>query len=399
MKTDFAFDYTSVKIPTPYYIIDRAAIRRNMAIIERVRREAGCKILLAMKAFSTWGFFRDMAPFLDGIAASSYNEVRLGKEEFGKQVHLFSPAYSRDEFKAVLPMVDYFVFNSENQFQLWKPLIKGLKRKVHCGFRINPEYSEVQTEIYNPCTSRSRFGIRAESMQGVSFAGIDGLHFHTMCQQGSDVLVRTLELVEERFSKYFKKIKWINFGGGHHITRKGYDVEQLIELVIAFRKKYHLDIFLEPGEAHVLNTGYLVATVLDVIENPGGLDVVILDTSASAHMPDVLEMPYTPEIIGARRVVESVDTDSPLEEGRYKYIVGSKTCLSGDSIGEYLFRRPLKVGDRVLFADMAQYTMCKNTTFNGLQLPSIVACDSDVRGGAVEVLRSFGYEDFKNRLS
>ncbi|HBT75368.1 MAG TPA: carboxynorspermidine decarboxylase [Planctomycetaceae bacterium] len=398
------FDYTVFDIPTPYYVIDRALIRRNMKILQDVQERSGCKILLALKAFSTWCAFKDMAPYLAGVAASSYNEVRLGREEFGKLVQLYSPAYADEEIKSVLPMVDYLVFNSEAQFKLFHPHIKKIrdkeKRKIHCGYRINPEYSEVLTEIYNPCTSRSRFGIRIETMHEISsLSGIDGFHFHTMCQQGSDVLVRTLELVEERFGKYFKKLKWINFGGGHHITRAGYDVDQLCDVIADFRKRTKLEVFLEPGEAHVLNTGFLVSSVLDVNENPSSIDVAIVDTSAAAHMPDVLEMPYTPELVGARRVVEIVDTDSPLEEGRYKYVIGGKTCLSGDLIGEYLFRKPLKIGDRVTFADMSQYTICKNTMFNGLNPPSIVTCDSEVPGGAVEIVRRFGYEDFKSRLS
>ena len=397
---EHAFDFASVKIPTPYYIIDRAALRRNMAIHADVQKRTGCKILLALKAFSTWGVFKDMAPYLGGVAASSLHEVRLGKEKFGKEVHMYSPAYSELELEESLPMVDYLIFNSNNQFERFQPLLKALGRKIHCGFRVNPEYSEVQMEIYNPCTNRSRFGMRSDVISDVSLRGINGFHFHTMCQQGSDVLARTLELVEERFGKYFRRLKWINFGGGHHITRKGYDIDGLCDIINDFRKKYNgIDVFLEPGESHVLNTGFLVSTVLDVIENPTSIDVAILDTSAASHMPDVLEMPYMPEMLGARRVIEATDTDMPLDEGRYKYIVGSKTCLSGDIIGEYRFRKPLKVGNRVVFTDMSQYTMCKNTMFNGLRLPTIVSCDSDVKGGDVEVIREFGYEDFKNRLS
>jgi len=396
---EHAFDFASVKIPTPYYIIDRSALRRNMVVHADVQKRTGCKILLALKAFSTWGVFKDMAPYLDGVAASSLNEVRLGKEEFGKTIHMYSPAYCETELKEALPIVDYLVFNSANQFERFQPLVKEWGRKIHCGYRINPEYSEVQMEIYNPCTNRSRFGMRSDVLHEVSLKGIDGFHFHTMCQQGSDVLARTLELVEERFGRYFRKLKWINFGGGHHITRKGYDVDGLCEIINDFRKKYGLDVFLEPGESHILNTGFLVSTVLDVIENPTSIDVAILDTSAAAHMPDVLEMPYTPEMLSARRVLESTDTDVPLDEGRYKYIIGSKTCLSGDIIGEYRFKKPLKVGDRVVFSDMSQYTMCKNTMFNGLRLPSIVSCDSEVKGGDVKVIREFGYEDFKKRLS
>jgi carboxynorspermidine decarboxylase len=393
------FDYTSVDIETPYYIIDRASLRRNMEIHADVQKRTGCRILLAMKAFSTWCVFHDMAPYLAGAAASSVNEVLLAKEEFGKIIQMYSPAYSEAELRTILPYIDYLVFNSSNQYEFFRHLVKEQDRKIHCGYRINPEYSEVQMDIYNPCTNRSRFGMRVEVLSEVTMKGIDGLHFHTMCQQGSDVLFRTLELVEERFEKFLRKVKWINFGGGHHITRKGYDVDGLCDIINNFKEKYELDVFLEPGESHVLNTGYLVATVLDVIENPTSIDVAILDTSASAHMPDVIEMPYTPEILRARRVVEAMDTDMPLEEGRYKYIVGSKTCLSGDIIGEYLFKKPLKVGDRVVFADMSQYTICKNTMFNGLRLPSIVTCDSDTPDGNVQVVKEFHYADFKHRLS
>lgn len=393
------FDYANLKIPTPYYIIDRALLRKNMMLLEDVQHRCGCRILLAMKSFSTWGVFSDMVPFLSGVATSSYNEAMLGKEEFGKLIHMYSPAYSKQELRSVLPLVDYLVFNSLNQWKMFKPIVQKYERKIHCGLRINPEYSEVQTEIYNPCTNRSRFGIRQEGLELSDLKGIEGFHFHTMCQQGSDVLMRTLELVEERFGRFLKKLKWINFGGGHHITRRGYDVNHLCEIVTHFRRKYGLEVFIEPGEAHVLNTGFLVSTVLDVIENPNSIDVVIVDTSAAAHMPDIIEMPYTPEMLGARRVVEAVDTDHPLEEGRYKYIIGSKTCLSGDIIGEYLCSKPLKVGDRVVFSDMSQYTMCKNTTFNGLHLPAIVSCDSDSPSGNVRVIRKFDYIDFKSRLS
>ena len=393
-----SFDYSSIKIPTPYYIIDRALLRRNMKILSDVQSRSGGKILLALKAFSTWGVFSDMIPFLSGVTCSSVHEAMLGKEEFGKEIHMYSPAYSREEMKSLLPLVDHLVFNSINQWKLFRPKIQKYERKIQCGLRINPEYSEVQHEMYNPCNNRSRFGIRADELELSDLKGIDGFHFHTMCQQGSDVLERTLELVVEKFERFFRKLKWINFGGGHHITRKGYDVDYLCNIISHFRAKYGLDVYLEPGEAHVLNTGFLVATVLDVIENPNSIDVVIVDTSASAHMPDVIEMPYVPEILNARRVVETM-FDGPLEEGRYKYIVGSKTCLSGDIIGEYLFKKPLRVGQRVTFTDMSQYTMCKNTAFNGLQLPAIVSVDSDTPSGSVRVIRKFDYSDYKVRLS
>ncbi|MDO5565604.1 MAG: carboxynorspermidine decarboxylase [Planctomycetia bacterium] len=396
------FDYAALDTPTPYYIIDRALIRRNMAILQDVQDRTGCRILLALKAFSTWGVFDEISPYVAGVTCSSLNEARLGKEHFepGKEIHVYSPAYSMNEMIELCKIADHIVFNSLAQWKAFRGVVENAGRKIEVGLRINPEYSEVGLEIYNPCTTRSRFGVRLEGLIDAgpgALEGIDGFHFHTMCQQGSDVLQRTLEVVCERFERYFDQVKWINFGGGHHITRMGYDVNRLCKIVNDFQAKYGLDVILEPGETHVIHTGFLVSTVLDVIENPNGIDVVILDTSAAAHMPDVLEMPYTPEILGARRNVE--DCDAPLEEGRFKYIVGSKTCLSGDIIGEYMFPYPLKIGDRLTLEDMSQYTTCKNTTFNGIQLPSIVSCDSDVEGGKFYVHRRFDYADFRNRLS
>ncbi|MDO5309097.1 MAG: carboxynorspermidine decarboxylase [Planctomycetia bacterium] len=396
------FNYAAAPTETPYYIIDRALIRRNMRTLEYIQKEAGCRILLALKAFSTWAVFDEMEPYLAGVAASSLNEARLGREHFSKtkDVHVYSPAYSEAEMVELCKIADYIVFNSFQQWQKFRPLLESCGRKIQVGLRINPEYSEVSLEIYNPCTNRSRFGVRLENLVDLgedALDGVDGFHFHTMCQQGSDVLQRTLEVFCERFEKYFHRIKWVNFGGGHHITRMGYDIEHLINLVKSFRERYGLEVLLEPGETHVLHTGLLISTVLDVIENPNGVDVAIVDVSASAHMPDVLEMPYTPEILNARRAVE--DVEGPLAEGAHKYIVGCKTCLSGDVIGEYMFPRPLQVGDRLSFEDMSQYTICKNTTFNGIQLPSIVSCDSDVPGGNFQVHRKFNYEDFKTRLS
>ena len=396
------FDYTAVDISTPYYIIDRALIRRNMEILADVRKKTGVKILLALKAFSTWGVFDEISPFVDGVAASSLNETRLGQDYFGKgkEIHVYSPAYSQEEMDALCKIADHIVFNSLAQWKRFRKTVESAGRKIEVGLRINPEYSEVQLEIYNPCTTRSRFGVRLEGLIDAgddALDGIDGFHFHTMCQQGSDVLHRTVDVVCERFEKYFDKIRWINFGGGHHITRQGYDVARLCKILNDFRKKYGLDIILEPGETHVIHTGFLVATVLDVIENPNGIDVLIVDTSAAAHMPDVLEMPYTPEILGAKRALE--DYDAPLEEDGYKYIIGAKTCLSGDNIGEYTFPRPVKIGDRLAFEDMSQYTTCKNTTFNGVQLPAIVSCDSDQPDIPFRVHRTFDYNDFRNRLS
>ncbi|MGI5831045.1 MAG: carboxynorspermidine decarboxylase [Thermoguttaceae bacterium] len=396
------FDYSQVDIDTPYHIIDRALIRRNMKILADVRKRTGARILLALKAFSTWGVFDEISPHIDGVAASSLNEARLGLDYFGKgkEIHVYSPAYAQEEMVAICKIADHIVFNSLDQWRRFRPTVEKAPRRIEVGLRINPEYSEVQLEIYNPCTTRSRFGVPLEGLIDAgkdALDGIDGFHFHTMCQQGSDVLQRTVQVVCERFDKYFGCLKWINFGGGHHITRRGYDINRLCRIITGFQQKYNLDVILEPGETHVLHTGFLVATVLDVIENPNGIDVLIVDTSAAAHMPDVLEMPYTPEILGARLNVD--DYESPLDEGGYKYIIGSKTCLSGDIIGDYTFNHPIKIGDRLVFEDMSQYTICKNTTFNGIQLPSILSCDSDVDGGLFRVHRKFDYNDFRNRLS
>ena len=396
------FDYSAAPTPTPYYLIDRALIRRNMKILQRVQKETGCRILLALKAFSTWGVFDELEPYLSGIAASSLHEALLGRDHFSaeKEIHVYSPAYSEEEMVELCKVADHIVFNSLSQWRRFRKIVKNCGRKIEVGLRINPEYSEVPHEIYNPCTGRSRFGVRLNSLLAEgddALDGIDGLHFHTMCEQGSDVLQRTLDVVCARFERFFNKVKWINFGGGHHITRQGYGVEKLIALVNDFRKKYGLDVILEPGEAHVIHTSFLVATVLDVISNPTGIDVAIFDASTAAHMPDVLETPYTPEILGAKRVVE--DVEGPLEEGRYKYVIGGKTCLSGDLLGEYLFDSPLQIGTRLCVEDMAHYTMVKNTTFNGVQLPSIVSCDSDVPGGDFRIIRKFNYDDFRNRLS
>lgn len=395
------FDYAALSDQTPYYITDRALLRENMRIMREVQNQTGCRILLALKAFSTWGFFDEVTPYLAGCSASSVNEAKLGAEFFqNKEIHVYSPAYTESEIDKLCGFVHTIIFNSLAQVEKFRDKIKNCGRKIEIGLRINPEYTEVRKEIYNPCTTRSRFGVRQETLAEAgphALDDIDGLHFHSMCQQGSDVLQRTLEVFCERFEKYFDQIKWVNFGGGHDITRMGYDVNRLCSLVRKFHKKYGLNVILEPGEAHVLHTGFLVATVLDLIENPTGIDVAILDTSATAHMPDVLEMPYTPEILGARRNVE--DVDAPLEEGRYKYIIGCKTCLSGDVIGEYLFPKPLQIGDRLILEDMAQYTICKNNFFNGVDLPSIVSCDSEVKNGDFQVIRKFTYDDFKGRLS
>ncbi|MDO5516352.1 MAG: carboxynorspermidine decarboxylase, partial [Clostridium sp.] len=327
--------------------------------------------------------------YLKGVTASSLFEARLGYEEMGKQVHIFAAAYREDEFDEIMEYCDHIVFNSFNQWRLYRDKVKKYNqehsdKKIECGLRINPEYSEIETDIYNPCFKNSRMGITLENFEEDELEGIDGLHFHTMCEQNSDTLERTLKAVEEKFGKYLKNMKWLNFGGGHHIARKDYDIEKLIDCINYMKNKYGVDVYLEPGEGVAINTGFLVCTVLDVIKN--GMDIAILDTSAACHMPDVLEMPYRPEIING---------GNP-NEYEYTYRLGGPTCLAGDIIGDYSFKEPLKPGDKLVFCDMAHYSMVKNNTFNGINLPSIVKY-SEEKG--IEVIKEFGYEDFKNRLS
>lgn len=379
MKIDFK------SLPTPCYIVDEELLRKNLEILNSVQERTGCKILLAEKGFSMFSVFPLIGKYLKGITASSLFEARLGYEEMGKEVHIFSPAYIEEEFDEILRYCDHIVFNSFNQWNKYKDRVKNYKqKKIECGIRINPEYSEIETPIYNPCYENSRLGVTLANFRPDELDGIDGLHFHTMCEQGSDTLERTIKVVDEKFGKYIKNMKWINFGGGHHITRPGYDIETLVRCIMYFRDKYGVDVYLEPGEAVALNTGFLVAKVLDIMEN--GMKIAILDTSAACHMPDVLEMPYRPNII---------DSGQP-GEYPYTYRLGGLTCLAGDVIGDYSFKEPLKPGDRLVFCDMAHYTMVKNNTFNGVNLPSIVL-NSEKEG--IKVIRRFGYEDFKNRLS
>lgn len=355
-----------------------------MEVLKGVADRTGCKILLAQKAFSMYSLYPFMAEYLDGTTASSLFEARLGYEEFGKEVHIYAPAFKEEEIEEILSICDHIVFNSGSQWKQFRQKVKDCGRKVECGLRINPEYSEIETDMYNPCFTNSRMGTTLESCSEEDMEGMDGLHFHTMCEQNSDVLKRTIDAVDQKFGRYLKAMKWLNFGGGHHITREDYNIDTLEECILYMKEKYQLQIYLEPGEAIPLNTGYLVTQVLDIMKN--GMDIAILDTSAACHMPDVLEMPYRPEIIAGGR------------PGEYKftYRLGGPTCLSGDIIGDYSFQEPLKPGDKLVFCDMAHYTMVKNNTFNGMNLPSIGICDEK---GEVQIIKEFGYKDFKHRLS
>lgn len=375
-------DFNSVE--TPCYIVDERLLRKNLQILKYVQDKTGAKILLATKAFSMFSTFSIIAEYLNGVTSSSLFEARLGYEEMGKEVHIYSPAYIEKDFDDILKYSDHIVFNSFSQWEKYKEKVKNFNKKIDVGIRINPEYSEIETDLYNPCFKNSRMGTTISNFQGKDLTGIDGLHFHTMCEQNSDTLKRTLKVVDEKFGQYIKNMKWINFGGGHHITRDDYDLDTLIECIMFIKNKYNIDVYLEPGEAVALNTGFLVTTVLDTMKN--GMDIALLDTSATCHMPDVLEMPYRPKIIGAGEP----------NEFQYTYRLGSPTCLSGDVIGDYSFPKPLKERDRLIFCDMAIYSMVKNNTFNGINLPSIYFNTQDT---GMKLIKKFGYEDFKGRLS
>lgn len=374
------YDFNNLK--TPCYVVDKALLQRNLNTLDSVQKRTGCEILLALKGFSMYSVFPQIANHLAGITASSLHEARLGYEEMGKQVHVYAPAYKEDEFDELLGIVDHIVFNSFAQYEKYKERVKALGKNIEVGIRINPEYSEIKTDIYNPCFTNSRLGTVQSQFDESKLDGVDGLHFHAMCEQDSHTLKRILDVVEENFGKYLYQMKWINFGGGHHITRDDYDIDLLCECITHIQEKYDVKVYLEPGEAVALNTGFLVTSVMDVLKN--NMNLAIIDASAACHMPDVLEMPYRPEIINAGR---------PLEK-RFTYRLGGNTCLAGDVIGDYSFDKPLKAGDKLVFTDMAHYTMVKNNTFNGLNLPSIALYDN----GKITMVKEFGYEDYKRRL-
>ena len=371
-------------IPTPCYIVDETALERNLQILDSVQRRTGCRIIMAIKGFAMFSLFPLIGRYLHGIAASSLDEARLGFEEFKKEVHVFAPAYRGAEFQELLGYCDHIVFNSFSQWSRFKPTVLDCGRRSSCGIRVNPEHSEVKVPIYDPCGPFSRLGVTRDNFRGNDLDGISGLHFHNLCELNADSLARTLPVFEEKFGDYLERIEWVNFGGGHHVTRKDYDVDLLCRLIEDFKKRHDLEVYLEPGEAIALNTGVLAASVLDIIHNR--MDIAILDTSAAAHMPDVLEMPYRPEIVGAGKPGEYPHT----------YRLGGLTCLAGDVIGDYSFAQPLEVGSRLVFLDMAHYTMVKNNTFNGVRLPTIAIRDSRNR---IRIVRRFGYEDYRNRLS
>ena len=370
------------QVPTPCYVLEEDRLRANLAIMDRVQRESGGHIILALKGYAMWSSFPVIREVLPGCTASSLNEARLAAEEFGRQVHVYAPAYSASEFPELLRLADHVSFNSFSQWQRFRD--QALASGVSCGIRINPEVHEVETDMYNPCGSRSRLGVTRAEFRPEQLDGIEGLHFHALCECGADSLRRTLQQFEAGFGKWIGQMRWINFGGGHLMTRTDYDVDLLIRLVREFRAKYGVEVYLEPGEAVGWHTGPLVASVLDIVRND--IDIAILDTSATAHMPDILEMPYRPEVRGA-----ALPGEKP-----HSYRLGGNTCLAGDVFGDYAFDRPLDVGDRIVFEDMIHYTFVKNTTFNGVNLPALAIWTA---AGELQIVRRFGYEDFRDRLS
>lgn len=385
------------RVPSPCFVVDRRLLEKNALILERVRREAGCKVLLALKGFSMWSTFDVIAPHLDGACASGPIEAELARREFaprgGSEVHTYSPAFSEEDLAETLPLTDHLVFNSPSQLARHLPAVRAYERAsgrhIEVGMRLNPEYAEVEVELYNPCALGSRLGSRRAVIGDALPEGLDGLHFHAMCEQGADVFARVLAHFEAKFGDWLPRVKWLNCGGGHWITKPDYDVDLLVRTITDLRRRHpHLTIYLEPGEAAAVDTGVLVATVLDIHQaghDDLALPVALLDVSATCHMPDVLEMPYRPTIHGAGEPGEHP----------YTYRLGGPTCLAGDVIGDWSFPAPLVPGDRVVFADMAHYTMVKTTMFNGVKHPSIATWD----GRTLNVVRRFGYEDFRSRLS
>ena len=370
--------------PSPCFLLDEARLEANLRLLSHVQDEAGCTIILALKAFSTWSAFPMVGRYLRGATASSLNEALLVHTELpDAQLHVYAPAYSPDEFAGILPLASHVTFNSFAQWQRYRGQVEALPKRVSCGIRVNPEHAEVDVGVYNPCAPGSRLGVTRSQFRPEMLDGIEGLHFHSLCESGADQLERTLAAFEASFGEFLPRMKWVNFGGGHLITRSDYDWQKLIHLVQQFRARWGVEVILEPGEAIGWRTGWLVATVLDVGENQ--MPFALLDVSVSAHMPDCLEMPYRPMILGSGLPGEKAHT----------YRLGGNTCLAGDVAGDYSFDQPLQVGDRLVFDDMIHYTMVKTTFFNGVKHPDIAHRAPD---GQVCVVRKFGFQDFKGRL-
>jgi len=369
---------------TPYYLCEESLLEDNLKLLDYVQNESGAKVILALKGFAMWSTFSLVSQYLQGCTASGLHEAKLAREKFAKEVHTYSPAFDAEDIDEIAKISDHVVFNSPNQLFKYCDRVKQINQSISISLRINPEYSASPKEIYNPCGIYSRLGTTLTNFDEEVLKHIDGLNFHALCEKGADELEDVLKAFEGKFSKYFKDLKYINFGGGHHITKKGYDVEKLIKIIKEFRVKYGVEVYLEPGEAVGWETGVLVSTVLDIVHN--GMDIAILDTSAEAHMPDTLAMPYRAEVRDA----------SEAGEKKYTYRLTGNTCLAGDIMGDYSFDKSLKIGDKVIFEDQIHYTFVKNTTFNGILLPSLAILRKD---RTIDIVKEFGYEDYKNRLS
>lgn len=388
MHNPFLTGFDPKRVPSPCFVVDKAAIEHNLQILHDVQQRSGAKVLAALKAFSFWKLGSLTTQYLSGTCASGIHEARLGREEYGGEVHTFSAAFKEQELREVLAISDHVVFNSFSQWQQFQPLIQQAKQQrpqLKFGLRINPLHSEGEVALYDPCAPGSRLGIPLSEFHADQLAGISGLHFHTLCEQDFPPLQRTLAAVEQQFGEILHKMEWVNFGGGHHITQPDYQREALIALVREFAARYAVQVYLEPGEAVAIHSGVLVAEVLDIVHN--GMPIAILDTSATCHMPDTLEMPYRADILGAGMPDEKAHT----------YRLGGMTCLAGDVMGDYSFDQPLHIGQRLVFDDMSHYTMVKTSTFNGINLPTLALWDS--RDDSLEIVKQFGYDDFKQRLS
>jgi carboxynorspermidine decarboxylase len=388
IKCNSFTDFDPSSVPSPCYVVDEVAIENNLKILQRVQQQSGAKILLALKAFSMFSLAPLVSRYLSGTCASGLYEAKLGKEEFGGESHVFSAAYTERDLTEIVEMADHVVFNSFHQWQRFQPLLQAAQAKrptLQFGLRVNPCHSEGASAIYDPCAPLSRLGIVHSEFAGQDLSGISGLHFHTLCEQSFAPLDRTLAAVEEQFGEWLPKLDWVNFGGGHHITAVDYPVEKLIERIRQFQEKYQVQVYLEPGEAIAINSGVLVSEVLDITRN--NRELAILDTSATCHMPDTLEMPYRAEIHGA----------GELNEKNHSYRLGGQTCLAGDVMGDYSFDQSLQVGQRLMFDDMTHYTMVKTSTFNGIGLPAIAIWNSITNN--VRIVRQFEYDHFKQRLS
>jgi carboxynorspermidine decarboxylase len=376
-------------LQTPCYVCEEELLENNLRVLDYVQQNSGAKIILALKGFAMWSTFDLVSKYLKGCTASGLNEAKLAREEFCKfnenaEVHTYSPAFKDEEIEEIAEISDHIVFNSPNQLNKCILKVKEINPNIHVSLRVNPEVSSSPVDIYNPCGLYSRLGTILKNMDENIINKLDGLNFHALCEQNVDALEEVLKTFEKNFSKYFKNLKYINFGGGHHITKKGYDVEKLIHIIKEFKNKYDVEVYLEPGEAVGWEVGYLVSSVLDIFEN--GMNVAILDTSAEAHMPDTLAMPYRAEVRGAGEAGEK----------KYTYRLGGNTCLAGDIMGDYSFDEILKIGDKIIFEDQIHYTFVKNTTFNGIKLPSLAI---KRKSGKLEVIKEFGYEDYRDRLS